>query len=244
MLFARRSVLSSDEAASKAVWQWKGASGSKRCQYCKNVTLELSGLHLGSRYFISNYSSDSGKLQLWEHAEVVEAQARLEYEYPRASKAAFNTMEQNIGWNWATFSSLTDRTTRLMIQPLAATMCDLMHCYFVHGIFNKEVGQFVSVIRGVGVLVPSIHDYFKGWRWPSRVESKAATGRTVFCNKRWPSNDDALKASASECLNIYGIIRDYVASMLCNGSCMCGQLQQSVRCSGCVASCRAGRCQT
>ena len=99
MLFARLKGLLGDEAALKAMWGVKGASGTLPCLLCDNVVQSRSNLH---KYDITgtlvpHTEFNMRRLRLRTSQFFADAATRLSNERARRSKKDFEVLEQSLG---------------------------------------------------------------------------------------------------------------------------------------------------
>ena len=103
-------------------------------------------------------------------------------------------------------------------DPSRHVAFDYMHCWFVGGIFNHEVGRALLALREFGVTADKVHQYLAVWRWPASV--KGNTGQDAFGPKRAKATLEAtmLKATASECLSLWPVLAQFFFGVLSGGT--------------------------
>lgn len=144
MLFGRISMVVGDEAALKQVWSVKGASGTMLCMQCRNVVASASDLdtHASAGSLLpSCITSLAGVVGHTDGSIQANAQF-LAAQKPRASKAAFDRLEQGLGLSFAPKGALwsADCYDYMLGGPASATCFDWMHIFLVAGLWNTETG--------------------------------------------------------------------------------------------------------
>ena len=207
VLFAKFGFNLADEAALKAVWCFKGASGTRCCAFCKNIVLPRSSLETfdTTGYLQSVRCTDTALLDPATDDSVWQAADALRLQKPAAtSKAAFERLEKNYGLNHVPEGILLDEALRARAGPVTNVMLDWMHCEVVTGVFHTEVHLLLSRLKNVGIDFDSVRAYMEPWRWPALVKGSPVA---VFNDKRETASADAFKAGASESLNVYPVLR-------------------------------------
>ena len=98
LLRLRASHLIADEAAIKAVWNSKGASGTKPCFFCANLVSAMSGL-ADRPNLIDVSCADPSAFQVMSNDDLWGAFDALEQEHGRRSKREFVVFQQAFGLN-------------------------------------------------------------------------------------------------------------------------------------------------
>ena len=206
-LYATVGIMVSDEAALKAAMGFKGASGSKICALCQNVTSHQARLHAhdASAFLIPSTETDISKFALITNDIVFETVDMLHHEQARVSTAGLKRLQQATGFNYKPQGLLMCQQLRPMIKPASMLMYDWMHVYMVSGAFNHECGLLLGTLQHEARIgYKDIHEFVKQFVWPKRM---SVTGKTVF-EKR--SGSGELKCSASEGLSVYSVFRQYL----------------------------------
>ena len=203
MLFARLKGLLGDEAALKAMWGVKGASGTLPCLLCDNVVQSRSNLH---KYDITgtlvpHTEFNMRRLRLRTSQFFADAATRLSNERARRSKKDFEVLEQSLGVNYSPNGLLFDPACHL--KAAEHTMFDWLHVYLVNGIFQTEVNLLLPILKHYGLTHERLSQFFSAFSAPKEHAGilKAAILTFEKCkNKEW-------KPSASEVLCTYSLIR-------------------------------------
>jgi len=97
LIKVRVSAILGDEAALKAVWGSKGASGTRPCLFCGNLVSMQSGLADGNPAFVDLACTDPSRFQLCADADVWAAFDDLRAKSRRMAKAVFAAEQQAAG---------------------------------------------------------------------------------------------------------------------------------------------------
>ena len=145
-VLARISVGSiiADESALKALWDSKGASGTKPCLFCGNLVSLMSGLADEIPRLIDVSCCDHRRFQLCSDTDIWSAYDRLASLSGRVTKADFGVQERAAGLNYSPDSLLGDRQLRKHLGPVSVTRMDWMHNLCVNGVGNKEIHIFLE----------------------------------------------------------------------------------------------------
>lgn len=76
---------------------------------------------------------------------------------------------------------------------------DWAHCYFINGVFNREMDAFMRLMAPHNAGVEYMNAYFAGWRWP-----KGYASGSMACAK------GSVNGSMSEMLSASNVIRKFV----------------------------------
>lgn len=232
LVFATISLLVADEAALKSIWEFKGASGTLPCFFCKNVVLHRSDLHLNdsSGTLVSHAESDCSKLLLHTDESLRAVARMLGAQKDLLTRAAFEKLEQSVGLNHRPDGLLCDPTFA-SLTPISSTVYDWMHCYVVAGVFNVEVGHLLDRLHSHGVSHVAIHTFFGNLKYPHSISSRGVSGQKCFQKKI--DTGDNFKCSASEALSIYSPLRYFLMSIRCDPG---SDLQKAIASYFCLAS--------
>ena len=173
-LFARHARTICDFNALKELLQSMGPSGLKPCPSCSNVVKDDLAVHGGSLVPLSSLDPDTWK----RHTDksVVALQDYLRAQKPLISAAAFAELESRSGYNYLPSSILVDR--ELNYKAMSTLRYDWVHCYFITGIFGRELEAFVDKARqcspkGRPSLISYLdfHAYMSSWTCPAHWSS-------------------------------------------------------------------------
>ena len=214
LLRAALTNLLADESALKSVWRFKGAAGLRACGLCRNVMSLRSELVDGQTYLVDVSCSDSSKFVLCTNEDVWEAHDRLEAAVGHMTKGDFDRFEKASGINYSSEGLLADKELRTMIGPASVTTMDWMHNFLVHGIANLEVFGFLRQCRLLlGIKFEQINTYVTAdWCWP-KSQSRHKINE-VFTAARERASSEAFKASASELMMAYPLLRKFAQDVV------------------------------
>lgn len=159
--------------------------------------------------FVTIACSDFAKFDLHTDASLKACAVLLE-NHKGGPKGAFQNLQQVLGLNYSKHGLLFNKTLAPMIQPITCLMHDFMHLWFVNGIFHVTFGLVMSALQGL-VTYTALDTWMQRWSWPQRVAMRQADARSIFASKRAATHRKAnkLSATASECLTIYSIVREF-----------------------------------
>lgn len=208
LFFAKVGLVIGDEQAVKNCWASKGASGSMPCFFCANITLR--GLDLWANdstgYLRSHTEVDVSKLQFLSDRNLKERVQFLKDQVGQVSGAAFAKMEQALGLNYAPLGALYSDSFWNLLEggPITVTQYDWMHTLLVSGAWNNETGLLFHLIKD-HLSTKQADEFLSKFKWPNQWEGRGATGKR--CLQKHVADGGEVKASASEGLSIYSVIR-------------------------------------
>ena len=147
----------SDEAATKLVMQFKGASGLKPCGKCVNVISKFHSrmIDLASDdLFVDIAETDVSKFVRTSDANVQHIWQSLENVHYTASKEEAEKLEKLYGWNWCPEGVLAHALCR-SILPASACHFDFLHVLFSNGIVSLEIALFWDQVSRLTTLTLS-----------------------------------------------------------------------------------------
>lgn len=210
----RASRLIGDEAALKAVWMAKGAAGTRPCFLCANVVAVSSGLVGVVPHVVDPSCSDPNLLQAMTDQDVWSSFDRLAAAHGRETKREFAALQQASGLTFHPRSILADIPLREHIRPIAMTNFDWMHNFAVGGVFNTEMHAMLLRCKEVLGIRYAQFDCFvqAAWTFPSWQHTHQVS--EVFSIVRERAGADTFKATASEILMVYPLVREFIVSIL------------------------------
>ncbi len=218
-VFTALGGLLADEDAIHQMWVCKGSSGNKPCLVCLNVvSRDWHAKHVRSSdsVLVSHTNTNIAQLQLHTNATVRHIINELAVAKTTLSNQDLKDKETRLGWKHVPGNMLLDEELNDIVDPSKHNIYDWMHCYLVGGLFNIQVGLMMIALKPSGFTYASLHDFVQGWKWPQRVEGKAATGRTAMNPKRaagsWKKG--TFTCQASEALSLYPVIAFWVLTVL------------------------------
>ena len=208
ILWARLEKFVSDEAACKSTFDVKGASGVLPCFWCKNVLKKLSFENLKNKAGMVTVSElDTSQFKRHDDNTIVANAKWLHAQKTILGVGKFKEAEVSLGLVYAPQGVLLNTDF-----PAISGFCwDYQHVYFVHGIFNVEVGLLLALLKstpvnGSRIKHTDIHTFFQGFKWP--FFSKA--GDSVFEKRASDAGDTPLQCSASEGLGCFALLQEFL----------------------------------
>ena len=223
LLRARLSNVLSDGDGLKIAFDWRGGSSLKPCFLCTNVFKKNSGLaHRRAGYVeITCATPDSFHArdlrELNANIDML-MQSQRQCNVGTVTKTQHHQLEIMLGLNTNPLGFLADSELRKHVNPRSAFTYDWVHNSLQDGTLTAEIWQLLHACRPLGVMPSHLHDFLKdeGWEWPAHMSSKGKQLHRIFDSYRSKSSIEAdrLKASASECLGAYALIRHFVETRI------------------------------
>ena len=212
VVFGRLDTTIADESALRAIWSVKGSSGLKPCMLCRNVVSNRANFDLrGVDSIVDTSCDDYSKLDLHDDDSLWECADRVSAPMRKRNK---EELEKILGVVASPNSILMDRPMRLHAKPASTTMYDAVHVLFVNGVFHTEVTLFLAACSSkIGLTYAQLHTFLQSWKWPKHLGNHA---QQLFHARR--ERDNVFKAGASQCLSVYGILRDFVRRIIPQGA--------------------------
>ena len=115
-------------------------------------------------------------------------------------------MEQAMGLNYAPLGALYSDSFWNLLEggPITVTRYDWMHTLLVSGAWNNEAGLLFHLIKD-HISTKQADEFLSKFKWPTQWEGRGATGKR--CLQKHVADGAEVKASASEGLSIYSVIR-------------------------------------
>ena len=211
MLFAKLGTVLGDELGLKQMWSVKGSSGVKPCMLCCNVVLpRCEWAHI--RPNVDTTCLDDTKFIL--HTDETIRHGFIRTLQPGLSKKRREELEKAHGVTIAPHLAIMHPLLQNIALPASCTVYDFMHVYLSSGIFNEEMWSFMQAAkRKVGLRFQVVDQYLQPWQWP---EHNSNLPKHLFNAKHFDAdhNADIFKASASELLSLYPVMRYFIRAML------------------------------
>ena len=234
MFLFRGSNLLADEAALKATWSVKGASGIKPCMLCKSV-LQKGTLFGAQPYLIEIDNDDLAKFDRMSNADWYLIADHLVLQATLLNKGQMEQLEKCSGLNCNPDGLLFDAEMREIVDPMITTF-DSMHVYYNHGVASNETHAFLEAAhQKCGLTYARIHAYISsaGWKPPSSMHSKIDPAK-VFTEARSRASKDNLKSMATELLAVLPLLRQLAATTLATHAGLQPELQSFFAMCKCV----------
>ena len=221
MFYCTHKRIPCDEAAEKAVWDIKGASGIFCCMDCANIVAKQTDDCLADfddGYLQPITCSDVSKFDprgdahYFEHYAIFEDLLR-----GGVGVGAFQQVQVACGTNYNPHGVLACEPLRSIVKP-SSSHRDPMHILLL-GVLQWEIHALLKAILRVKTdfryadLQAFMQD--AGFQFPSSKPKSAAMLRECFNSKRWEASKTArqFKGGASEMLVVYPCLRYFVETV-------------------------------
>lgn len=205
IIWAKVRKFISDEAAQKASFDVSGASGSLPCLKCRNVVGKKSFDKMRDKTgFVSIAELDVNSFNRHDDNTII-ANASWLAANRHLTKREFAKLQTSLGLRYAPNGVLLCTSFNV-----TSSICfDWQHVYFVHGIFNNEVGALLDMlhyktINGTKVTHKVFHEFCSAFKMPFHHKA----GTSVF--EKRSRDGGALVCSASEALGVFKIIEMFL----------------------------------
>lgn len=210
-------ILGDGEGLAEAL-QWKGAAGLKVCWRHWNVLMLGSGLaEHAAGDFVEASCCDSKRFRVAPLAEQHRAfdmvlEARRQRAENRISKAALDDIEKVVGFAITAEGVLA--CPQLRDSVLQAARYDWMHCALAGGTLTTDLSLLVSTVPGLGWR--RLQEFFQlAWKFPHTLMRHGLGGSLyAACKQSEHSTSGKCKASCSEQLTMYALVRHFVTTCL------------------------------
>ena len=206
MFFSKLHTVVADESALKFLYDFKGSSGNLVCPLCANITSRTHGDlaahdHSGELQDIS--CIDTNSFVRRTDSQIFKSQSILASREPVLSKKDFALLESSMGLNYNPYGVLAHRS-----MPLVKCLqWDGMHVYVVSGLFHLEAGLLLPLLHEQGATFQVIQNFISECKWPHNLKNRRTEILHLFDKRSKPSD---FKASASQCLTLYPLIRIFL----------------------------------
>ena len=215
---ARLSIMISDGDGIRSAFNWKGAASTKPCLLHYNVFSRDSDLVHRAEGNVEITCHDPNLFKHWVDdglEKVVDLISLAHQRYVRGewTKKRFAELQQVCGMNFAYGGLLNDVALRSKIRFLDVIRYDWMHCALQSGTVTIEIWLFFNACKcKAGLPFAAVETFLKsGWSFVEHHRAKGKQLWRVFDMHRTQSSSkaDKLKASASEQLAVYSLLRHF-----------------------------------
>ena len=219
MLFAKLGAILADGDGLRAGLDWRGASSLKPCFRHANLFKKDSGLAQYGRGCVELSCCDFAALRAWTGAEACDAMdlllaAKTRVDTGRMTKARFDSLEKMHGLRANEHGVLANARLRPLFDVVQCTTYDWFHSMLQDGVFTREVGLLLKAAEPYGVTMESVRIFLKDdrWQFPQAMAVKSKQLHLIFHSYRSgdTGDTDKVKASASELLGLYSLLRHFV----------------------------------
>jgi hypothetical protein len=161
---------------------------------------------------------NSADFKILPHAELLKTAELLRGASARVvagtmTKKRCNELELVSGLNFHPRGLLWDRELMSVVKPIEVFTYDWVHSSLQDGIFNQDLSALLEACVPHGVSRADVRQFLKDepWLFPKWLRHKSRTMYHVFDLARQSSTDPTkIKASCSELLALYGMLRHFV----------------------------------
>jgi hypothetical protein len=222
VIFARLTNLVSDGDGLRDALDWRGANSLKPSfRHSKVLKLDSELADLNPEEYVEIDCDDPSRIKGWSNTEFEAVVDLIQQAHDRCvdGRLTKKTLEDicfSHGLNYNADGLIWDTSLRDVVKPVDIVTVDWMHTALQNGFLTVDAFQFLSA---AGVPFPTMEAYLQtDICFPSMHRSKSNELHRVFDSFRHRSSKraDALKATASELLGLYALIRHYVETKVPN----------------------------
>ena len=218
LLFADVFAVVADLDGHRMAWDAKGANALRLCLLHPKVLKLNSDIAATDDAFVEISCSDVNRFgraasrDIYRDADVLVA-AHRRVESGAMTRTRFNNLQKICGLNSAPHGVFADKRLRIHIDFANVITIDWVHCMLSDGVMSTEAHLFISAAHSF-VTMRDLESYMKGeWCFPASIRAKSRVLWQVFQSERCPSGDK-LKASASEMLGLYALLRHFAETRM------------------------------
>ena len=219
-IFARVACLLSDGDGLRQALQWNGASSLKPC--FRHWNCLMKGSRTPDGYEAIDCSS-SEKFKLWNEGDWrtsidVCVEATRQWGMGEMTKAALEETQKFLGFKATQDGLLSCPELRSHMHFIDVLRYDWAHTFLADSIVGHQMWSLIGTAKGEGIFdEQTIYDFLsEPWQFPRGLQEKKGTKwnslRMVFDAHRMETHESkgTLKASMSELLGLYGLLRHFV----------------------------------
>ena len=217
MLFARLKNHLGDEAALSHGLSSKTASGLRPCIKCANVLKKHSGLAARRPGLVEINCTDLDLLVPSSDSDIWQSYDRLVGMVGTVTKTELEKQQMAAGGSINSGGVLADIDLRRHFKPASSLTYDWQHTYLCNGIAGDELHNVFGVCRKAGLtnIYSLLEQYCAAdWSFPLQHRGHCKALHQVFNKTREKASSDHWKASASELLGVYPLVRRFAESVV------------------------------
>ena len=217
VVHARLAIVVADCDGHRMAWDMKGASGIRPCLLHPNVVKAHSGIVEHDDSFVEITCSEHGRFQEASTSDIhndfdLLAAAHVRLAARRMTRKRYDNLEKSLGLNYAPAGVFSDRELRAAFDFRSALCMDWVHCVLQSGILAIEVDLLMDAVGDN--IARDLQLYLKGeWCFASATAKKAKKLWVLF-DERKLMHQEKFKATASDLLTLYTILRHFVQTRL------------------------------
>jgi len=150
-------------------------------------------------------------------------EAGRRFEAGGMSRAAFNEVETAIGFRSNPFGIVADVALCDLIKPEESFAWDWVHTMLQGGVLTVEIE---CVLEATSTTKAAVQEFLgdEQWCFPLQTRGKSRSLHRIFDERRAPQDDLKIKASCSELLGVYGLLRFFFTATLAENADMANYL--------------------
>ena len=216
LIYASLKYVIADLGGHRMAWNSNGANGFRPCLRHCNVLKKNSGTVDVDPAFVEITCSDTVRFgantcaDVYRNADaLIEARARVAA--GAMTQTRFKNLEKVFGLKCAPRGVLVDRDLRGILDVVDSSVIDWVHTALQDGTFTIDVTLLVQRVGAtLGITFDDVASFLQdGWFFPAWGRAKSNQLFRVFDPRRSP-DEDKVKASASELLGLYSLLRHFV----------------------------------
>ena len=219
LIFASVGYMIADLDGHRMTLDQKGTNGIRPCIRHWNCLKKDSGI-APARGYVEISCADSRKFKKSDSSDVYQAADSLRDAHAlwtagRMTKGRFENLQKILGLKLAPKGVLLCRELRAEIDVVDSTVIDWVHTELQDGVFTIEVNLLLQACKqAFGIDWDDLRAYFRdGWQFPAWGKIKSQALYHVF-DRRRSSEEEKVKASASELLGLYALLRHFAEKYL------------------------------
>jgi hypothetical protein len=196
----------------------------RQCIVCVNLVswCEDSDLAARGAGYVEITCCDSRCFKSWSASELAKMVDSLQDAAGRVAAGTltngkFLQLQQMIGINHCPSGLVANTALRGHVDYIGVMTYDWVHNCLQDGVFSVECLAFLKACEPLGITRGQIQAFLadEGWVFPSCSKSKARQLHRVFdAHRQSDKEPDKVKASCSEMLGLYGLLRYFLNFML------------------------------
>ena len=201
-----------DEAALKATFNTKGASGLKPCLLCRNVLMKGHEClnYDDSNYFVDVCETDTNKFDKTSNHDLWETFEALLGQKAALKNTPFKKLQTVSGLSLNVHGVLQEKLRNILL-PVDSCTYDPMHCYFQGGVASTEVHLLLQELSKVGIDFAHVRQFASVWQ---RSNKKSSPVSEILSDAREKLSDGSFKGFASDVLTVLLVLMHFVETVV------------------------------
>ena len=218
LIFASLDFMIADLDGHRMSLNSNGANGFRPClRHCNVLKKDSGTAELDpAANFVEVSCADPTRFRLHTSADVFTAAdlvsaVHAQWTAGMMTKTRFENLQKTCGLKFEPDGILLDPELRRHVDVVDSTVIDWVHTALQDGVFTTEAFLLVQACGEVlDIGFGDLREYMKdGWKFPAWGRTKSKELFRIFDEARSPK-EDKIRASASELLGMYALIRHFV----------------------------------